>query len=207
MFLSRIAIDLEKRSTMRALENPEILHGMIETCFPGERKRTLWRLDELKGNTYLLILSPDEPDFSSVAEQIGKTDSTPETRNYQPLLDRIQKGTIWRFRLVANPVTSVSEGNGKRGKIKAITITAQQREWLQRQSEEHGFVLNPNQFDVTRSEWHVFRKNGKTVSALSATYEGVLTVTDAALFTESLINGIGRGKAYGMGLLTVVTYG
>ena len=37
-----------------------------------------------------------------------------------------------------------------------------------------------------------------------ATYEGVLTVTDVDKFKELLCNGIGRGKAYGMGLLTVM---
>ena len=36
------------------------------------------------------------------------------------------------------------------------------------------------------------------------TYEGLLTVTDAAKFREALTSGIGRGKAYGLGLLTVV---
>ena len=38
---------------------------------------------------------------------------------------------------------------------------------------------------------------------LAVTYEGVLTVTDTELFCKALTEGIGRGKAYGMGLLTV----
>ena len=42
------------------------------------------------------------------------------------------------------------------------------------------------------------------VSLLAVTYEGVLRVTDAALFRRTLTEGIGRGKAYGMGLLTVM---
>ena len=37
----------------------------------------------------------------------------------------------------------------------------------------------------------------------AVTYEGVLTVTDTELFCKALTEGIGRGKAYGMGLLTV----
>ena len=39
---------------------------------------------------------------------------------------------------------------------------------------------------------------------LGVTYEGLLTVTDVQAFREALTNGIGRGKAYGMGLLTVM---
>lgn len=45
---------------------------------------------------------------------------------------------------------------------------------------------------------------GRPVSLLSVTFEGFLTVTDADLFRCTLTEGIGRGKAYGMGMLTVV---
>ena len=36
------------------------------------------------------------------------------------------------------------------------------------------------------------------------TYEGILEINDAELFKTALINGIGRGKAYGMGMLTIM---
>lgn len=36
------------------------------------------------------------------------------------------------------------------------------------------------------------------------TYEGILKVCDEEKFKELLVAGIGRGKAYGMGLLTIV---
>lgn len=39
---------------------------------------------------------------------------------------------------------------------------------------------------------------------LSVTYEGVLTVTDEELLKVALTNGIGREKAYGLGILTIV---
>ena len=42
------------------------------------------------------------------------------------------------------------------------------------------------------------------MTLLTVTYEGVLEVTDAAAFREALTNGIGRGKAYGMGMMTVM---
>ena len=35
------------------------------------------------------------------------------------------------------------------------------------------------------------------------TYEGILTVTDAEAFRNALVKGIGREKAFGMGMLTV----
>jgi len=37
----------------------------------------------------------------------------------------------------------------------------------------------------------------------AATFEGILEVTDAEKFRQSLKQGIGTGKAYGFGLLSV----
>lgn len=41
-------------------------------------------------------------------------------------------------------------------------------------------------------------------SLLSVTFEGILTVTDAVRFGNTLVEGIGRGKAFGLGLLTII---
>ena len=206
MFLSRIIIDPNNRRTLQALDNPEILHGMVEACFPGEQKRKLWRLDKLNGKLCLLLLSYEKADLSQLVTQIGFPGAEWETRDYQPLIDRIKTGSIWQFRLTANPVTSVPQQDRRRGKITAITIAAHQREWLIRQGERHGFLLAPGQFDVVRSEWQIFRNKGRTVSILYASFEGLLTVIDEDSLKKALLKGIGRGKAYGMGLLTVMKY-
>ena len=204
MYLSRIAIDPNNRNTLRALDNPEIMHGMVESCFTGERKRTIWRLDYLNDDLFLLLLSHDRPDFTHLASQIGFAGKSGETKDYSVLFPKIKEGTSWRFRLTANPVTSIPDAEGKRGKKKAITITIYQREWLARQGNQHGFVLLPDQYDVVHSEWRQFRNKGRTISVLCAAFEGVLTVTDSEKFIKALKEGIGRAKAYGMGLLTVM---
>ena len=84
-----------------------------------------------------------------------------------------------------------------------------QREWLTRHAAAHGFLLRPDCFDVVRSEWKLFRKEregGRSVSLLQVTYEGILEVADAERFREALLCGIGRAKAYGMGMMTVIHY-
>lgn len=49
------------------------------------------------------------------------------------------------------------------------------------------------------------KEQGKNkVSIKGVTYEGILKVYDEEKFKELLVAGIGRGKAYGMGLLTIV---
>lgn len=83
MYLSRVELDLTRRSTMEALAAPQKLHGAVESAFAGERRRRLWRLDRLGERLYLLLLSEDAPDLSGVVEQFG-TGAAAETRSYPP---------------------------------------------------------------------------------------------------------------------------
>lgn len=209
MYLSRIAIDIKKYESMKAMYNFARIHGMIESSFPGERKRKLWRIDRLSGEDYLLLLSPDPPKTNNLPEQIGYDNSVWETKSYDGLLSRITKDSKWHFRLTANPTVSIVSKGDKRGKVKAVTIAHKQREWLKRQGSIKGFYIDdkkPNTFDVVKSEWKTFKKGGREIQILSVTFEGVLSVTDPETFCNTLTEGIGREKAYGMGLLTVMPY-
>lgn len=126
-------------------------------------------------------------------------------QKYDVLLDRIKNGSKWQFRLKANPVVYKKIAQSKRGKPVAHITTAYQEEWLEKQAAKHGFVLEEDQWLVTESKWYRFRKGDSRqyVRILAVTYEGILTVTDAECFQLSLMQGIGRGKAYGLGMLTV----
>ena len=80
MYLSRVELDEARRSTMRALAAPQKLHGAVESAFPGERRRRLWRLDRLGGKLYLLLLSEGLPDLTGIAEQFGPVDRPAEPK-------------------------------------------------------------------------------------------------------------------------------
>ena len=192
---------------MQALASPNLFHGAIEIAEKGERTRKLWRIDTLRGEQYLLILSENKTDFSSVAEQFGY-DSVYECKSYDSLFGRITNGSRWQFRLRANPTVQVKKDPSSkgRGKVLAHITTAHQEEWLRRQSEKHGFSLAEGEWLVTESRWFMFKRNREqksSVRMLSVVFEGVLTVTDADAFRNALVSGIGREKAYGMGLLTI----
>ena len=213
MYLSRVELDLTRRSTMEALAAPQKLHGAVESAFPGERRRRLWRLDYLGERLYLLLLSEDQPDLPGLAEQFGPiTDALAETRDYDPLLRRVTAGSLWQFRLTANPTKScpTPKGDGARGTVHAHITVAHQKEWLLQRGERHGFALTPDSFTVMGSRWLRFAKGGDRhhpVTLLSVTYEGVLEVTDPQTFCRMLTSGLGRGKAYGLGLMTILQRG
>ena len=108
MYLSRVELDLTRRSTMEALAAPQKLHGAVESAFAGERRRRLWRLDRLGERLYLLLLSEDAPDLSGVVEQFG-TGAAAETRSYDPLWSGWCREACWQFRLTANPTKSCKD--------------------------------------------------------------------------------------------------
>ena len=92
-----------------------------------------------------------------------------------------------------------------RGAVLAHCTTQHQKQWLLDRAAKHGFALTEDSFIVTQVQWQHFAKRGtRPVSLLSVTYEGVLQVTDAEAFRAVLCQGMGRGKAYGQGLLTVM---
>lgn len=220
MYLTRVPLNVEKRRTMEALASPNMFHGALEAAFPNHIRedaenggRYLWRIDSLHGTQYLMILSKELPDLGSFVAQFGFPGETAwESRDYTPLLDRVHNGSTWHFRLIANPTKAIMElGNKDRGQACAHITSEYQVKWLLDRAEKNGFAIEEavpgeKEVQVTRSQWHIFlkRKERKKVSLLAVTYEGILTVTDEEKFKHLLTNGIGRGKAYGNGLMTLV---
>ena len=189
---------------MLAMKNPAKIHGAVEASFSGERRRRLWRTDVLAGETYLLVLSEDRGDFTLLDKQFGTGEGW-EEREYSPLLSRTENGSVWQFRLRANPVKSVPSKEG-RGIVHGHVTPEYQKQWLKDRCEKHGFSLNDDSFEVTQVEHLNFQKgkNGNHVTILAVTFQGTLTVTDQNAFNDLLVNGLGRGKAYGLGMMTIV---
>ena len=74
-------------------------------------------------------------------------------------------------------------------------------------AEKYGFRLQPDEFSVVESRWFSFVKGNDTLKKVvfhAVTFEGILTVTNEALLRDALQNGIGREKAYGCGMMTVL---
>ncbi|KRM95471.1 CRISPR associated family protein [Liquorilactobacillus aquaticus DSM 21051] len=221
MYLSRVEIATKNRQKIKDLTHLGAYHNWVEQSFPdeinlGERKRHLWRLDQLAGKNYLLVLSENEPDEGQL-EKYGVS-GTVETKSYNRFLDTIKIGEIMRFRLTANPSYSVLQPDKKRGRVYPHVTVKQQRQWLNERSEKAGFrlvrqrLLNSEgnddgfAFDIVSRDYPVlYREKGHGMRLSRVTFEGLLQVQDVNVFKETLINGLGREKAFGMGLMTVIT--
>jgi CRISPR system Cascade subunit CasE len=169
----------------------------------------------------LLVQSNIEPDWTVLPEDYcleidgeSKPVCKLVTQNYAA----VQSGMTLLFRLRANPTRRVSsrcetEKNPRfYGRRVELYREEDQIAWLERKAEAYGFRLLavkvnhdvPNLNTIPESKIKGRRSGAeKPVTFGSVLFEGRLAVTDANQFREALVQGIGSGKAYGFGLLSI----
>lgn len=208
MYLSRVQIDTKNRRKMKDLSHLGAYHGWVESSFSNddrsqeERSRKLWRIDTLKETDYLIVLSEDKPNETDLEKYAVK--GSFQCNDYGGFLNQLEENHLYRFRLTANPTISVSVP-GQRGRVFPHITVEQQKTYLISRSLKHGFEIENENFDIVSRDFRVLKhKNSKSTSLSCVTYEGVLKIVDVEVFIDTLINGLGKKKAYGFGLMTVI---
>lgn len=221
MYLTRFTMDPAHRGARRLLGSPHAMHAAVRGAFAAPEDyeqpggRTLWRIDTTSGALlHLYIVSPGRPDLTHLVQQAGQAATEPwTTRGYGPLLDSLSAGQRWAFRLAANPVHSGRKtADAKETQRFGHLRPAEQTTWLLDRAERCGFSVavqqdgEPN-VKLRRSQTVSFKRGMGTVTLTTATYDGALDIVDAELFRQAMTHGIGHGKAYGCGLLTIAPLG
>lgn len=190
------------------LGSPQAMHAAVLSGFPPgtDEPRPLWRVDAddaLRPTLY--IVSRTRPDLTHVDEQAGwPSRPSAQSRSYSDLLASLEIGQTWAFRVTVNP-THRATINGVKKIVGHVTVD-QQTSWLAARAAGIGVSLGTEDepsFQLTRRERRTFRRGESSVTLSTATFGGLLTVTDALLLRTALTEGIGRAKAYGCGLLTL----
>ena len=202
MYISRVYLDGKKHKTVQALYNRGILHGAIERCFQGERQKSIWRLDRTGERIFLILVSMEKPDFTFFCEQFGLNGSQAEVKQYDAFISTINEGNILRFRLTANPTIKKDNKRIPLNKKKTENQSYCAMDWLIDRMKNNGAEVISAQ--ISKYERHRIAYNGKSIVLAEATYDGCIRVMDQKMFMMALLNGIGHGKAYGCGLLTVM---
>ncbi|WP_327651993.1 type I-E CRISPR-associated protein Cas6/Cse3/CasE [Micromonospora aurantiaca] len=221
MFLTRFQINPARRGARKLLGSPQAMHAAVRAAFAApedyerDGARTLWRLDaQVSTTVYLYITSPGRPDLTHLVEQAGwPTTDAWVTRDYGGLLDSLRPGQDWAFRLTANPVhsgrkTADSKETQRFGRLRE----EDQVNWLMSRAADRGFRVATQQdgrpnLRLHHSQTLNFKRGLTKVTLATVTYDGILQVADAEAFRRALRGGIGHGKAYGCGLLTLAPAG
>ncbi|CAE6710892.1 type I-E CRISPR-associated protein Cas6/Cse3/CasE [Candidatus Nitrotoga fabula] len=107
----------------------------------------------------------------------------------------------YTFEVTLNP----SKRDNQTGKIVPIRGRKDIEQWFkERATKSWGFSINPENLQTEKVSVQVFEKMGKIITHGSATLKGELKVINQDRFIISFIRGIGRGRAFGFGLLQIV---
>ena len=173
----------------------------------------------------ILVQSNIEPDWSFLpTTSLGPSPDergNPAFRRVDEEYERIVPGMQLLFRLRANPTRTISDRTPGRedrllGKRVALLREKEQLAWLARKGDQHGFhllttELNPEVSSVHAASqanergWRPGRDgiDGAKLTFGAVLFNGCLEVSDGELFRAALANGIGSGKAFGFGLLSI----
>ena len=189
MYLSKLALNVSSRDVKRDISNPYELHRTLSRVLEGHDGRTLWRLETPPyGAPFILVQSAEMPDWEALGTRYLRE------AEVKAFTLRFTTGRGYYFRLRANPVVT---REGKR-----LGLPDDEKvPWLARKAEQGGFKLLGGR--VQETGVIKARRKGAKVTLSVATFEGVLVVVDDVLFRQTIEQGIGPAKAFGMGLLSV----
>jgi CRISPR system Cascade subunit CasE len=200
----------------------------IAAASPRADLGVLFRVEPMTAPPYVpvLIQSRAEPAWRLETNAVAGVEGP---KSLSTLLDRISAGKRYRFRLRASPTRRVHgratlgadpargrmrpEKAEAKGKRVELTREADRIAWLERRAEAAGFRivtahLLPGGHDVpallaSGAGKTKGRKDGAGLTLATVLFDGLLEVRDADRFRNALRNGIGPGKAFGCGLLSI----
>ncbi len=183
----------------------------------------LYRIDKdnQKNQIFILVQSNTSPDWSKLPThyslELNNNNKGIYVKNIKALPLKIEENSIFAFKLRANPTQKKSDRSKKN--INRIPFMKEQDQikWLLKKGQLHGFqVLSlklnkdmPNLLLQDQSLYQGKKKQGKKIHKLtffSVLFEGLMKIIDKKKFVIALQNGIGSGKGFGFGLVTLARY-
>lgn len=201
MYLSKLVLNERDRIVRRELSNAHDLHRRIMQAFPDEQRdkpRADWNIlfRQEPDSDVILVQSEIEPAWEQLPPGYLANHAV---KTFDPQTIQLGVGRTVQFRLKANP----SKRDNQTRKLIGLFRESDQIIWLERQATQHGFKLQGVDVIPTPNVFGVKTKGISPIRILTVLYQGILEVTDSALFIKGIQQGIGRGKSYGCGLLSI----
>ena len=213
MYLSRLILNPANRRVQSEIARPYEMHRSILRAFPEQMhkksERVLFRLEtNSRGSVLpLLIQSWGLPDWSWL--------DAPQDRGYllpvdgpnpavKPFNPHLNEGLTLAFRLLANPtIKTKRDGRPVR---QGVMKEEDQAKWMHRKAEAGGFRVLSVQ--ISRQSLTpggtIHREQAKHKTRfLSIQFDGILQVAHPDRFLQTLKQGVGSGKGFGFGLLSI----
>ncbi|MEV0141644.1 type I-E CRISPR-associated protein Cas6/Cse3/CasE [Streptomyces globisporus] len=223
-WLSRLVLNPAHQQVYRDLGNTAVLHRRVMSLVPdglGDNPRAtagvLFRLDtDREGPPVLLVQT-------RVAISLGRLPNgyaEAQTRDMTPMLSALRPGLPVRYRFLGNAVRRCGRNSTVGSWKQAIPLNGEDAvQWWADRAPASGLALRSclSSASDPMTAYHApasppdgrgsgtSRKQGQDIRVPYAAtlYEGVAEVRDPAKLRAALLAGIGRGKSYGCGLLSL----
>ncbi len=223
LFLTLLNLNPFSREVQKDVRDVNAMHRRVMQAFPSVLDPTskarahfgvLYRLEYTRDRGWVLyVQSRIPPTWESLPpDYVLTVDNQPMcmVKSVTKAYDRLQAGQLLRFRLRANVTKKIdtkSGPNGKRRNGRRVPLhrVEEQIAWLARTAKRFGFEPQQAFIAATGVKERVHGHQGNKIFQ-GVLYEGVLQITDPTLFRTALENGIGPGKAYGFGLLSIAPF-
>lgn len=202
MFLSQLTLNERQSLVHRELGNAHKFHQRIMQAFPDEEDRATPREDwhilfrHEPDSDVVLVQSALEPDWSKLPDGYLRRDVV---KAVNLGVDQLSASRVFQFRLRANP----SKRDAKTKKTIGFYHHPDQLAWLERQGDRCGFRLHNTDVIPAPNVFGIKKQGTAPIRITTALFQGVLEVTDSDSFLSALKAGIGRGRSYGCGLLSL----
>lgn len=193
MYISKVVFSKDAKR----LYDPRACHQFVCGAFgithtnrdEMDSSALLYRMER----NFLLAQSRVEPDWSrtdlSLVQSVAIKQFTPV----------FMEGGFYEFTFTGNPVKRLRSTEDGPAKLAGLYSDPDRFDWLQRKGDLHGFT--PLTASILRVNDH---RNAPGEFAIHlVTFTGSLRVDDADLFSQAFVTGVGRGKAYGAGLISL----
>jgi CRISPR system Cascade subunit CasE len=208
MIASVLHLDRRAIQALR-ITDPYSLHRVIYSLFDDVRSVEDKSTSQASGILYAdhggeflnrelnrkILLLADRMPAEHIEGQYGQVRS-------RPIPERFLEHVHYRFKIVVNP----TQRDRASGKIRPVKGREAISAWFaERAPQSWGFQVTHARLQVDRVEVLQFKdKQQHPVTLAQAHLQGQLQVTDRTQFQASFTKGIGRGRAFGCGLLQIV---
>jgi CRISPR system Cascade subunit CasE len=217
--LTRILLDRRTPAGREDVRDATALHRLAMRLVdedlgttPRHAGGVLFRLDDGAVAATLLVQTLHAPRLDRLADRGHRH----ETRPLSPLLERLVPGTRLVYRLVAapskrvartghvggDPADPVDQHPDRAGKVVPLS-GADADAWWSRRAAEAGLDALAVRETVVVGDARATSGSGHRIRHQLRRFDGTATAADPGLLRAALLTGIGRGKAYGAGMLSV----
>lgn len=186
MIASMLTLDWKDMRILR-IRDGYAVHKLVYSLFPGSQREFLY-LDQGgdRRGKRILILSREQPQVPSIG-----------TLHIKSIPSGFLEHSSYAFQVKLNPVER------KSGSAKFLPIVTRPElvDWFVKKQVTWGIAVDVDKIEIMDIGLQVIQKEDMKIVHNSVEYRGILDVADHERFKYSFEHGIGRGKAFGFGLM------